>query len=295
MDSGGRRTHVRRLILLGSALAAGVVGGSAFAGSWTVPVIPEGGTLRVNVTGTDLGSLDPAINYDTDGGQLLYATCAKLVNYPDLPAPRGSVVEPEVASGMPTVSRDGRTYTFRVSSEFRFSNGAPVRAADFEYTIRRVLDPRMHSPAVPFLRDLVVYRASGDTLTLRLSRPAPDLLARLAMGFFCVVPEGTPIVGRGLDTIPSAGPYYVAARTPGLSVTLKRNPHYSGPRPHHVDEIDISVFRDGYGSVREIETGDADYDIHGVPGGLRRSSRSGTASTARAFSPIRWSRPTRSS
>jgi peptide/nickel transport system substrate-binding protein len=270
MDSGGRRTRVRRLILLGSALAAGVVGGSAFAGGWTVPVIPEGGTLRVNVTGTDLGSLDPAINYDTDGGQLLYATCAKLVNYPDLPAPRGSVVEPEVASGMPTVSRDGRTYTFRVSSEFRFSNGAPVRAADFEYTIRRVLDPRMHSPAVPFLRDLIVYRASGDTLTLRLSRPAPDLLARLAMGFFCVVPEGTPIVGRGLDTIPSAGPYYVAARTPGLSVTLKRNPHYSGQRPHHVDEIAISVFRDGYGSVREIETGDADYDFHGVPGGLRR-------------------------
>ena len=53
-------------------------------------------------------------------------------------------------------------------------------------------------------------------------------------------------------------------------MTLKRNPYYSGPRPHHVDEIDISVLRDGYGSVREIETGGADYDIHSVPGELRR-------------------------
>jgi hypothetical protein len=30
-----------------------------------------GGTLRVNVTGTDFASLDPAVNYDTDGAQLL--------------------------------------------------------------------------------------------------------------------------------------------------------------------------------------------------------------------------------
>jgi len=246
------------------------MGGSAFAHSRAEPLIPEGGTLHVNVTGTDFASLDPAVNYDTDGAQLLYATCAKLVNYPDRRAPLGSVVAPEIASGMPTVSHDGRTYTFQLSHGYRFSNGAPVSAADFEYTLRRDLDPRMHSPAVPFLRDLVSYRASGDTLTLTLRRPAPDLLARLAMPFFCVVPAGTPIVARGLDTIPSAGPYYVAKRTPGVSVTLERNPYYSGPRPHHVDEIVFSVFRDGAQSVRDIEQGVADYDIHSMPGGLRR-------------------------
>jgi peptide/nickel transport system substrate-binding protein len=270
MHSDGRRTGSRRLILLGLVVVAGVVGGSALAGSRAVPVIPEGGTLRVNVTGTDLASLDPAINYDTDGGQILYATCAKLVNYPDRAAPLGSVVEPEVATGMPSVSRDGRTYTFQISHGYRFSNGAPVRAADFEYTIRRDLDPRMRSPAVPFLRDVVAYRASGDRLTLKLSHPAPDLLARLAMPFFCVVPEGTPIVARGIDTLPSAGPYYVAKRTPGVSVTLERNPYYAGPRPNHVDEIDIQVFQDGYQSTREIEAGQADYDIHPVTGDLRR-------------------------
>jgi peptide/nickel transport system substrate-binding protein len=168
------------------------------------------------------------------------------------------------------VSRDGRTYTFEIARGFRFSNGTPVRAADFEYTIRRDLDPRMHSPAVPFLRDVASYRASGDTLTLRLTRPAPDLLARLAMPFFCVVPAGTPIVASGIDTIPSAGPYYVASRTPGVSVTLKRNPYYSGSRPHHVDEIDFQVFQDGYWSTRQIETGQADYEIHPVTGDLRR-------------------------
>jgi hypothetical protein len=274
---------------MGSALAAGAVGGSAFAGSRAVPVIPEGGTLRVNVTGTDLGSLDPAINYDTDGGQLLYATCAKLVNYPDLPAPRGSMVQPEVASGMPTVSRDGRTYTFRVSSEFRFSNGAPVRAADFEYTIRRDLDPRMHSPAVPFLRDLVAYRASGDTLTLRLSRPAPDLLARLAMGFFSYRKNTGRRARRGRSRAP-ARTTWPRERRPLRDAEAE--PHYSGPRPHHVDGSTSRPPR-RYGSAREIATGSADYDLHGVPGG--RQDRAQVRRQRHALLPIRWSRPTRSS
>jgi peptide/nickel transport system substrate-binding protein len=270
MFSAGRRVPGRRLVLLGSLLAAAVVVASALARTGVERPIKEGGTLRVNVTGTDLPSLDPAINYDTDGAQILYATCAKLFNYPDRPGPGGSVIEPEIASGMPAVSRDGRTYTFRVSRGFRFSNGAPVRARDLAYTIRRDRDPRLHSPAVPFLRDVVSYRASGDTLTISLRRPAPDLLARLAMPFFCVVPAGTPIVRGGVDTIPSAGPYYVASRTPAVSVKLKRNPYYSGPRPHYLDEIDFAVFQNPYRSVREIETGAADYDIHGVPSELRR-------------------------
>ena len=269
MLSAGRGLG-RRLVLLGTVLTAAALAGSAFARTGANSPIREGGTLRVNVTGTDFAPLDPAINYDTDGAQLLYATCAKLVNYPDRPAPAGSLLVPEVADAMPTVSRDGRTYTFRISHEYRFSNGAPVGAADFAYTIRRDLDPRMHSPAVQFLRDLAAFSANGAMLTLKLRQPAPDLLARLAMPLFCVVPSGTPIVARGIDTIPSAGPYYVASRDRGLSVTLKRNPYYSGPRPSHADEIDFRVFQNGPFSIHQIATGAADYDVHGVPPQLER-------------------------
>jgi ABC-type oligopeptide transport system substrate-binding subunit len=40
---------------------------------------------------------------------------------------------------MPTVSRDGRTYTFRVRGGFRFSppSNEPVTAATFRYSIER--------------------------------------------------------------------------------------------------------------------------------------------------------------
>jgi peptide/nickel transport system substrate-binding protein len=258
------RAGVRRGLLLGTLVASLALGSSASSGVRVERPIPEGGTLRVNVTGTDLASLDPALNYDTDGAQLLYATCAKLLNYPDRRAPHGSTLTPELAAAMPTVSRDGRVYRFRISSGFTFSNGRPVQAADMAYTIKRDLDSRMHSPAGAFLRDVASYSAHGDTLTFHLKQPRPDFLARLAMSFFCVVPTGTPIAPHGIDTIPSAGPYYVAARTPAVSVTLKRNRYYTGPRPHHLDEIDFSVFRDQRASVQDIERGLADYDVHGV-------------------------------
>lgn len=255
----------RRRVVSAIVLAVAVVAGGDSVSNGANPAVREGGTLHVNVTGTDFYSLDPAVNFDTDGAQVLYATCAKLVNHPDRGGPAGAQLQPEIASSMPTVSPDGRTYTFRISSGFRFSNGAPVRAQDVAYTIRRDLDPRMHSSATLFLRDLVGYSASGDTLTLKLRAPAPDLPSRLAMPFFCVVPAGTPIVRSGIDTIPSAGPYYVAARQRGVSLTLKRNPYYAGQRPHHLDEIDFSFFQDGYQSIRQIERGTADYDQHGVP------------------------------
>jgi ABC-type oligopeptide transport system substrate-binding subunit len=259
----------RRLALLGVVLAAAAAAAGPALSRAPEPPNREGGKLLVNVTGTDFNSLDPAVNYDTDGVQLLFATCARLFTYPDSSHLAGSMLDPEVSDGLPTVSADGRTYVFRIAPGFRFSNGAPVGAADVAYTIRRDLDPRMHSPSVPFLRDLVAYGADGDTLTLKLRHAAPDLLARLAMPFFCIVPAGTPI--RPTDTIPSAGPYYVAARAPGVSVTVKRNPYYSGQRPNHLDEIDFSVFQNGVQSTRRIEAGQVDYDVHGVPLELRRA------------------------
>ena len=239
--------------------------------------------LHVNVTGTDFNSLDPAVNYDNDGAQLLYATCAKLLNYRDSIAPSGSVPEPEVAAALPEGSADGRTYTFTIRPGFRFSNGDPVTSADFAYAINRVLDPRLHSPGQAFLEDVVGARAvidgraktargvvvDGASLRISLTAPAPDFLARIAMNFFCAVPAGSPVRAGGFDTLPSAGPYYVAARTVG-SVTLKRNPYYGGTRPRHLDEIDFRGFAEGYQSTAEIERGQADYDVHGVPTSLNR-------------------------
>ncbi len=87
--------------------------------------------------------MDPALAFYPDSWQLLDATCAKLVNYPDKPAPAGSQLEPEVAQSLPTRSPDGKTYTFTIRKGFRFSppSNEPVTAQTFKHAIERSLSP----------------------------------------------------------------------------------------------------------------------------------------------------------
>jgi YVTN family beta-propeller protein len=232
----------------------------------------DGGTLRI-VSSSDVPTMDPALG---DDPQLLYATCAQLLNHPDKAGLAGSQLTPEVAQSLPARSRDGRTYTFKIRPGFRFSppSNEPVTAQTFKATIERTLNPAMHSSYAHFLADIVgadAYMsgkashiagviAHGDTLTVRLLAPAPDFLARISQpAASCAVPPDTPVDRNGERVIPSAGPYYVTVNTPGQGVVLMRNPNYHGRRPHHFARIALSVLISPKRAISEIEAGLADY------------------------------------
>ena len=234
------------------------------------------GTARVDAP-YDFGPVDPALAYDRRAQSVLYATCAHLLNYPDKPGAAGSQLVPEVAQSLPTRSADGRTYTFTIRRGFRFSppSNESVTAQTFKYSIERSLDPRMRSPLAPEFRDIVgasAYMAGKathitgvvahrDTLTIRLTVPAPDILARTAMPIWCAVPTTTPIYPRGLRQIPSAGPYRIADYTPNQGIVLTRNPNYRGNRPHWLARIVIRFRVSTQRAIAQIEAGTADYAL----------------------------------
>jgi YVTN family beta-propeller protein len=272
----------------GRAVGLAVSGDSVWVTVQAAPPVERlvGGTLRIEREYDFFTPLDPALVGDLDSAQVLYATCAKLMNYPDTAGPAGSVLVPEVAESAPTVSADGRTYTFRIRAGFRFSppSTEPVTAASFERALERVLTPRMHASYAGLFENVVGAKAfeqgraprisgvtaRGDALTIRLVEPAGDFLARLAMPAMCAVPTNAPFDPDGVPTLPAAGPYYVASYTPGVQLVLRRNPHYRGSRPHRVDAI---VYRIGVGqeqSVRNVEAGRADYAAGGFPPELAR-------------------------
>ena len=85
-----------RLAAAGVLLATGVglLATAALAADRHVPPgIKDGGTLRLNVSATDVQSIDPALDYEFIGWQLEYATCLKLMNYPDLAGAAGNVLD----------------------------------------------------------------------------------------------------------------------------------------------------------------------------------------------------------
>jgi YVTN family beta-propeller protein len=238
-----------------------------------------GGTLRMLSTET-VDSMDPAVAYEDLSAQLLSATCALLLNYPDEPGPAGSQLIPEVAQSLPARSDGGRTYTFTIRPGFRFSppSDQPVTAATFRDAIERTLSPVMRSPWANDVADIVgvgAYMAGrarhiagvtvhGHRLVIRLTHPAPDFPARIAMPAFCAVPPDTPLNHDGVNVIPSAGPYYVTSYSPGQGVVLTRNPNYHGRRPHRFARIEVLTGVPPGRAVADIEAGRADYTTVGV-------------------------------
>lgn len=265
--------------------ASGVTTKAAAARPVTAPSAGtprRGGILRVNIT-NDTDSTDPALAWHATSWQYEFICQAKLLNHPDSPGAEGGTLIPEVAAALPEVSPDKRTYTFTIrsgSDAYRFSTGEVVTAEHFAAAINRVLSPEMNSPASTFAKDIVgaddvlagrakkaegIRVLSGNRLAIELKEVAPDFLSRMGMPFFAPVPLDLPADSSGVECVPSAGPYYVAAREPGQSIVLKRNPHYKHGRPAYPDEIRYRVGMTPHQSLDEIEQGQADYHADGLP------------------------------
>jgi len=251
------------------ALAAMTVLGCSAARDHATTI--DGGTMRINVPGAD-PEVDPALGpNNVASAQIQYAICAKLLNLPDRNAPGGSPLIPEIAAAAPTVSPDGRTYTFTIRRNYRFSNGARVTPEDVRASMNRVfvLDQALtddyysdvrgaeavtHGQATG-ARGLVVH---GRQFVIRLNRPDATLPAKLADSSACVLPRSTPVDAAGVDRPVTAGPYFVARRIPDRQIVLKRNLYYRGPRPHHITRFVFAADVDPQQSLRQVEAGKTD-------------------------------------
>ena len=101
----------------------------------------EGGTFRIGVPAGAFDSIDPALVAGAASSQLQRPACSSLLNTPSKRPPAGLRYEPELATDYPVVSRSGRTYTFAIRKDARFSNGAPVLARDVVASLERCVNP----------------------------------------------------------------------------------------------------------------------------------------------------------
>jgi ABC-type transport system substrate-binding protein len=263
---------VRIVALAGAAVAAATLSVTSAGGAGASPA-KEGGTLRVAIIGDLFDSVDAAITGFPATIPVVRATCAGLYRQPDKSTPAAAALVPELATGYPRISDGGKTYTITIRRGLRFSTGSPVTARDVVHTIDRLLDPGMKSYSGSFFRDVVGAKAvlagkaktatgivaHGNSLTIHLTRPLGDFTVRLGIGV-CVVPQNVPADPEGAKPpIPSAAPYYVAEYVPGQAVVLARNTFYRGPRPHHVDRVEIDLTQDAPTIIDRVERSELDY------------------------------------
>ena len=128
---------------------------------------------------------------------------------------RNDQIEPWGASSW-TISPDGLTYTFTLRPNQRFSDGAPVRASDYAWSINRALSPCLPSGFTDYfspikdaatlsgeicnfreaqgaiqtlVSDSIIPNDITNTLTIILARPAGYFLAQLASTPFFVLEQ----------------------------------------------------------------------------------------------------------
>ncbi|HEX5105967.1 MAG TPA: ABC transporter substrate-binding protein, partial [Pirellulaceae bacterium] len=103
--------------------------------------------------GTEIETLDPALATGQPEHRIINGLFEGLLRLgPEgdewkKAGPKGSVamVPQPGAAELPQISEDGRTYTFRLRPEARWSNGDPVTADDFAWSWRRTLHPETGS------------------------------------------------------------------------------------------------------------------------------------------------------
>ena len=150
----GWRCGALSLSLAALACGLGLLAASAVPTSASVAA-RNGGTFNISLTPGGIDFLDPAKAYNPPSWAVLSATCAGLMRYPKKPPPAGLRIAPDVAAFPPRVSSDGKTYTFTLRQDFRFSDGKPVRAEAFARAISRMLIPEMKSPGAEYAKDIV--------------------------------------------------------------------------------------------------------------------------------------------
>ncbi|HEY9715039.1 MAG TPA: ABC transporter substrate-binding protein [Chroococcales cyanobacterium] len=133
------------------------------------------------------------------------------------------------------VSDDGLTYTLKLRSGLRFSDGQPVTIGDVLASIALA-----QSKFSPYKGDYeaiaTVENPDADTIVLHLTKPSTPLLARLVE--LRLLPKriiDTPDHGRdALSRHPvGVGPFVLSAWESGLELDFNRNPYYWGEKPQY--------------------------------------------------------------
>lgn len=160
------------------------------------------------------------------------------------------------------VSADGLTYTFVLREGVNFTDGKPLTSADVAYSIGKLkaVHPRGKST---FASVSAIETPDARTTILRLSRPAPFLIAALASAESPIIPKHIyePLQeGERIQTnaIVGSGPFVVSEWQKGSHIVFNRNPDYWDKTAPLVDRIIVRFISDPSARAAALEAGDVD-------------------------------------
>jgi oligopeptide transport system substrate-binding protein len=246
------------------------------------PRLAKDQTLHVLLDDQPL-SLDPGQTQYSDETAVLRTISEPLLK----PMADLSGVTPAAAQSF-DVLNGSTAYVFHLRRNAQYWDGTPVRAQDFVFAWRRLIDPRLAAPTETFFADAVLngdrvslmdpqrdatridaalatlgLKAVDDyTFQVTLAHPDPAFIWLAAMPSSApirqdVVTKSGDQWAASPDTLVTNGPFKVTEMVHNDRITVTPNPYYWGAKPT-LTAIDFAIVNDGAVALTKFQSGALD-------------------------------------
>lgn len=183
----------------------------------------------------------------------------------------------EVIPGVATewsANEDGTVYTFTLRQDAKWSNGDPVTAGDFVFSLNRIMDPATGAKYANILYpikgaeainkgeggELGVRAVDDHTLEITLEQPTPYFLELLTHQTALPVHPAS-VEAHGSDFVQpgnmvSNGAYTLTSFTPNDKIVLQRNPEFHDAANVAIETVEYTPFEDRANCARRFEAGE---------------------------------------
>lgn len=230
--------------------------------------------LNLNIT-SEPPSLNPGTSTDTTSSAVLDQVFEGLMRVNLDGEPEEAMAESY------EVSEDGKTYTFKIREDAKWTNGDPVTAEDFEYAWKWVLDPE--NADADYAYQLYVIKGAQDakengaslddvgikvvdekTLEVELEQPTEYFLELTA--FVTYYPVNKNVVSENpewaldvSDAYVSNGPFKLVEWAHNDKIVLEKNENYWDADSVKLEQITMHMIGDESTALQMYESGELDW------------------------------------
>jgi peptide/nickel transport system substrate-binding protein len=186
--------------------------------------------------------------------------------------PEGNLV-PILAAELPdlengTLSRDGRSVTWKIKPNVKWHDGEPLTADDVIFNWQYAADTATAAVTIGSYKDMTVEKIDSLTVRIQFSQPTPFWANPFVGTRGMLIPKHLFEAYKGdksrdaptnLKPI-GTGPYKFVAFNPGDIVRGELNPEYHVPNQPYFDSIEMKGGGDAVSAARAVlQTGEYDY------------------------------------
>ena len=185
-------------------------------------------------------------------------------------ADKNLAVVPDLAAGPPTVSADLKTWTVKLRTDAKWSDGKPITSADVVATVHMQASSKLDTDVSydwSMLTDPVtgVTAPDASTVVFTLSAPFAPFYASNLLGYVApasVYANEDPSKMRTYEQDkPSVtgGPFLFDKRVAGSEIDYKANPNYYLGKPHFASVV-LKIITNSTAAAQAVINGDVNWD-----------------------------------